>query len=128
MYIGFKNGFTIRYKMSSNYNIFNNIDMSECTGSLLVYSSNGTGPEVAGAFEIVDGEIGTGDDVYADNSEEIEDSNYVYVQAAIINGETDERIENITLLDITPLSLGIEIKGEKMDVIIPKNTPIQPQR
>ena len=76
--IGFKNGFTIRYKMSSNYNIFNNIDISECSGTLLVYSSNGTGPEVPGAFEIVDGKIGPGDDTYAENSEEIINSNYIY--------------------------------------------------
>jgi hypothetical protein len=64
--------------MSSNYNIFNNIDMSECSGTLLVYSSNGTGPEVPGAFEIVDGKIGPGDDTYAENSEEIINSNYIY--------------------------------------------------
>ena len=46
------------------------------------------------------------------------------VQAAILNKEKDEIIDNVILMDITPLSLGVELKGEKMDIVIPKNSPI----
>ena len=46
------------------------------------------------------------------------------VQAAILNKEKDDRIDNVILMDITPLSLGIEVIGEKMSVVIPKNSPI----
>jgi L1 cell adhesion molecule like protein len=52
------------------------------------------------------------------------------VQAAIIKKEKDEKLDNVILMDITPLSLGIEIIGDKMDVIIPKNSniPIQKEK
>ena len=46
------------------------------------------------------------------------------VQAAILNKEKDEKINNVILMDITPLALGVEVKGEKMDIVIPKNSPI----
>ena len=42
------------------------------------------------------------------------------VQAGILSGN----IRNLTLLDITPLSLGIETFGGLMNVIIPRNTTI----
>lgn len=44
------------------------------------------------------------------------------IQAAILSGE--EKSADIVLLDVTPLSLGIETEGGDMDVLIPKNTPI----
>ena len=46
------------------------------------------------------------------------------VQAAILSGEEDEKLNNLLLLDVAPLSLGIETSGEIMTVLIPRNTTI----
>lgn len=46
------------------------------------------------------------------------------VQAAILNGDKDEKIESLVLLDVTPLSLGLETAGGVMTVLIPRNTTI----
>lgn len=46
------------------------------------------------------------------------------VQAAILSGNGDEKTNEIVLLDITPLSLGIETAGGMMSVILPRNTSI----
>ena len=45
-------------------------------------------------------------------------------QAAVVAGIDDDGLEKLVLLDVTPLSLGIEIEGEIMSVIISRNTPI----
>ncbi|KAM4095603.1 hypothetical protein ACJW30_08G041500 [Castanea mollissima] len=46
------------------------------------------------------------------------------VQAAILNGEHNMRVEKILCLDVTPLSLGLETAGDVMTVLIPRNTTL----
>lgn len=46
------------------------------------------------------------------------------IQAYILNNNTDPFSENITLLDVIPLSLGLEVIGGVMNVIIPRNSTI----
>ena len=46
------------------------------------------------------------------------------IQGAIINNFEDERLENLVLLDVNPLSLGTASSKDEMSIIIPRNTTI----
>lgn len=46
------------------------------------------------------------------------------VQAAILTNSGSEAIKDVLLLDVTPLSLGIETAGGVMTVLITRNTTI----
>jgi len=46
------------------------------------------------------------------------------VQAAILNGQMDSTLDGLVLVDVTPLSLGIEAKNSEMSIIIERNTTI----
>jgi len=46
------------------------------------------------------------------------------VQGAILNGKRNSKTDSLLLMDVTPLSLGIETTGRVMSVVIPRNTPI----
>ena len=46
------------------------------------------------------------------------------IQGAILYDKSDAKTKDIVLMDVTPISLGVETINKKMQIIIPKNTPI----
>ncbi|KAJ4801128.1 Heat shock 70 kDa protein [Rhynchospora pubera] len=50
------------------------------------------------------------------------------IQAMNFNGQGDKELQNIVLVDVTPLSLGVRMQGERMTVVVPRNTPIPTEK
>ncbi|PHT83782.1 hypothetical protein T459_12225 [Capsicum annuum] len=48
----------------------------------------------------------------------------VVVQDAILSREGDQKVQDLLILDVTPLSFGIETASRVMTVLIPRNTII----
>ncbi len=48
------------------------------------------------------------------------------LQGAVLAGDSD--VDDITLLDVTPLSLGLEVNAGQMHVLIPRNTTIPTEK
>nr|GEU58239.1 probable mediator of RNA polymerase II transcription subunit 37c [Tanacetum cinerariifolium] len=46
------------------------------------------------------------------------------IVAANLSSMGDEAMQNLTLIDVTPLSLGVGCEGDLMEVLIPRNSPI----
>jgi L1 cell adhesion molecule like protein len=50
------------------------------------------------------------------------------VQAAILSGASDDKLDQLVLLDVTPLSLGVETAGGIMTNLIPRGTTLPTKR
>lgn len=46
------------------------------------------------------------------------------IQAALLDGKKDEKLDKMIMLDVAPLSLGLETAGGIMTTLIPRNTTI----
>ena len=78
---GFKYGFTERYKMSSNYNIYYNVDTTGCTSEKNADGQGGgTAEDIGFNFCVINGEKGVGyDEIMGDK---IVSGNYSYALAS----------------------------------------------
>ena len=74
---GYDSGYTERYKMSSNYNIYNNIDTSKCNkASSGDGAGTGTNEDIAFNFCVINGQKGKGYEVTNGNPEKSGDYTY----------------------------------------------------
>ncbi|KAF8344162.1 heat shock protein 70 family [Cantharellus anzutake] len=46
------------------------------------------------------------------------------VQAAVLTNQTSDKTQDLLLLDVAPLSLGVAMQGDVFGVVVPRNTPI----
>ncbi|KAJ3669447.1 hypothetical protein LUZ60_011397 [Juncus effusus] len=46
------------------------------------------------------------------------------VQAAKLSGQGNSEVQDLVLVDVTPLSLGVDVYGGKTDIVVPRNTTI----
>ena len=91
-----------------------NLNASELDKVLLVGGST----RIPCVQELVRKEIGK------EPSKEVNPDEVVAMGAAIQGGVLTGEVEDLVLLDVTPLSLGIETLGNVMTVLIPRNTTI----
>jgi heat shock 70kDa protein 1/2/6/8 len=42
----------------------------------------------------------------------------------VLTGQTSEKTQDLLLLDVAPLSLGVAMQGDVFGVVVPRNTPI----
>jgi hypothetical protein len=74
---GYDTGYTERYKMSSNFNVYNNIDTSKCKKvSNGDATGTGTNEDIPFAFCVINGKKGAGYDVTTGNREKSGDYTY----------------------------------------------------
>ena len=74
---GYDTGYTERFKMSSNYNVYNNIDTSKCKkASNGDGTGTGTNEDIAFAFCVINGKKGVGYDAITGNKEKSGDYTY----------------------------------------------------
>jgi len=50
------------------------------------------------------------------------------IQGAILSGLEDDTVNNLLLLDVIPLSLGVETEGKYNEIVVPKNSTIPTTR
>jgi len=98
--VGYGTGYSERYKMSSNYNVYNNIDTTQCTKTKSAETSGtGTSEDIGFNFCVIDGQKGEGyDEITGDK---IVSGNYTYVLASdsesYVIMEYNGTEENITI-------------------------------
>ena len=78
---GYGTGYSERYKMSSNYNVYNNIDTTKCTKTKSAETAgSGTSEDIGFNFCVIDGQKGEGYDEIT--GEKIVSGNYTYALAS----------------------------------------------